>query len=473
MDDEKWLALPSFTDKFETAKRLIVEKLRRQCDGPNFVDEVTFDKQTDQIVRFCDRTHNSIPGILPEESTPLANHLQQGRHLGQIPFRKRTLGANVGDTTETSRVHVQTLNEKEEAGEAKSYVQGQQYGPPKKKPRRGPLPEFTSVTPINTRTTRHSSEWYENINMREKFNRRDLDSLKAIYGLIQECNNPTISGSDASTSFRRLRTRLHQAETAYDFLSGVLIKKSKLLDEGGLPSVFSAQNGIFPWDLRADSLALYQRWLYGRLDPHLLVGINTKQKKNAAGKSMKTYSLNRDYQGLRSANCSGENNLTNGQWWPLQICALRDGAHGEMEAGIHGQSGKGGAYSVVMSSGGYADIDKGESVVYCGTAGFDGKPSAGTTLLLEALGLQSPVRLLRSSALPASNRYRPQKGLRYDGLYNIDSFSVLDAKTAMYAFAMTRTKGQDPIRWQGDERRPTNEQLAEYAKIRQLMGFSN
>lgn len=124
-----------------------------------------------------------------------------------------------------------------------------------------------------------------------------------------------------------------------------------------------------------------------------------------------------------------------------------------------------------MSNGGYADIDNGESITYCGTAGFDSQPSAGTTLLLEALKLRSPIRVLRSSALPASNRYRPQKGLRYDGLYNIDSFTILDTKTAMYAFAMNRMEGQAPMRWQGVERRPTDEQVGEYAKICQLMGL--
>ena len=138
-----------------------------------------------------------------------------------------------------------------------------------------------------------------------------------------------------------------------------------------------------------------------------------------------------------------------------------------MEAGIHGQAGKG-AYSIVMSGGGYSDVDNGDDITYCGTAGTNGTPSAGTILLKESQDLYSPVRVLRSFALPTSNRYRPIKGLRYDGLYNVVSFIVLDEETAMHAFRMTRREGQDPIRYQGAERRPTDEQLLEYANIRQL-----
>lgn len=150
--------------------------------------------------------------------------------------------------------------------------------------------------------------------MRQKFSRRDLDSLKAIYSLIQECSEKAEFSHKTEISLQRLRTRLHQAEF-YDFLSGVLIKKSKLLEEGGLSKVYNAESSPFPWDIRADSLALHQRWLYGRLDPHLLVGIDSKHKTNTAGKTVKTRNLNRDYQGLRSANCIGENDLINGDWW--------------------------------------------------------------------------------------------------------------------------------------------------------------
>lgn len=153
---------------------------------------------------------------------------------------------------------------------------------------------------------------------------------------------------------------------------------------------------------------------------------------------------------------------------PLQICALRDGAHGEIEAGIHGQVGKG-AYSIALSSGGYADVDEGDFIKYCGTAGSDCQPTAATLLLKESVKFRTPVRVLRSAALPASSKYRPAKGLRYDGLYEmVGDPEVLDDETAMHRFTLRRRAGQNPIRYQGAETRPTIEELEADASRRKL-----
>ena len=124
-----------------------------------------------------------------------------------------------------------------------------------------------------------------------------------------------------------------------------------------------------------------------------------------------------------------------------------------------------------MSSGGYADDDCGETLKYCGTSGTDAKPSPGTLHLKDSCKYKSPVRVLRSSALPSTNPYRPAKGLRYDGLYSVVEYEILDAETAMHRFTLKRCKGQDPIRYQGVEKRPTDEELAEYSKIRALLGL--
>lgn len=67
------------------------------------------------------------------------------------------------------------------------------------------------------------------------------------------------------------------------------------------------------------------------------------------GGSRRTYLLDRDYRPEpRDCKIVGNNGLTVGDWWPLRICALRDGAHGAMQAGIAGSS-QTGAYSVVVS----------------------------------------------------------------------------------------------------------------------------
>ncbi len=44
----------------------------------------------------------------------------------------------------------------------------------------------------------------------------------------------------------------------------------------------------------------------------------------------------------------GHNGHTFGDWWPMQICTLRDGVHGARISGISGDSNSG-AYSVVLS----------------------------------------------------------------------------------------------------------------------------
>lgn len=93
----------------------------------------------------------------------------------------------------------------------------------------------------------------------------------------------------------------------------------------------------------------------------------------------------------------------------LQIAAMRHGAHGGSEAGIHGPPGQG-AFSVVLSGGGYADEDEGDTVRYCGTSGAGGKPLLGTTYLRRACELGNPVRVLRSAGLGAGESVSAGEG---------------------------------------------------------------
>ena len=306
--------------------------------------------------------------------------------------------------------------------------------------------------------------------MKQKYSRSDLETIRYLNFLIRQIADQPPESREPL--FATLRQRIHQMEF-YDFLSGALIKKSKILEDEGLPTIFESTNGVrYPFDLKADAFALHQRWLVGRLDPHLLAGISTNQKKSSTGKEIKSHSLQRDYHGKLSCNYLGQGNLQNGQWWPLQICAMRDGAHGEVEAGIHGQP-QNGAYSIVLSSGGYSDVDDGETIKYCGTSGVHGEATASTKYLQTSLKLGNPVRVLRSAALIAKNPYRPSKGLRYDGLYNVIGCAVIDKDTAMCQFTLIRRPKQHPIRFQGVQQRPTREELAQYAKIRKLLGLGS
>ena len=90
--------------------------------------------------------------------------------------------------------------------------------------------------------------------------------------------------------------------------------------------------------------------------------------------------------------------------------------------------------------------------------------------MLKSYETQQPVRVLRSASLPAINTYRPARGLRYDGLYRITDHEVLDVKTWMYRFALSRLEGQDPIRYSGEGMIPSNAQILELDKIRKQIG---
>ena len=84
--------------------------------------------------------------------------------------------------------------------------------------------------------------------------------------------------------------------------------------------------------------------------------------------------------------------------------------------------------------------------------------------MLKAHTLGNSIRVLRSHSLPAGNMYRPEKGIRYDGLYRIVNYEIIEERTAMHRFTLRREPGQTPIRYQGPGKRPTAEELVQYEK---------
>ena len=285
---------------------------------------------------------------------------------------------------------------------------------------------------------------------------------------IQECVTAKDQGRNLESSFRMVRERIHMMEV-FDFIVPALVTDSRILGHPGLGSIIEGQDGItWPWDIVADARVLRGKWVAGNLDPFLLEGIIKKTKSNGLGRAVHTRSIDPNYPKRVSSHYVGAGDLTNGQWWPYQICAARDGAHGEIEAGISGTKGIG-AFSIVLSHGGYADIDEGDTIRYCGTSGGEGKPSFGTSLMQVAQTFKHVIRVFRSSTL-TKNKYKPKKGLRYDGLYEIVSSRELDRKTSMVQFTLQRVAGQEPIRYEGAERRPTDEQLKFFERTRDLEG---
>lgn len=165
-----------------------------------------------------------------------------------------------------------------------------------------------------------------------------MQNLKYLYTLVNNAKKDAADGKDMTQSLGRIRQRLQQMEF-YTSLSPILVKKSGLLDDGGLHLIFEnrVQGVYFPHDIRADADILFRKWMGGQIDPHLFRGIVTKTGTAKEERGFKSHSIDPNFAGKISSNYVGAGNLVNGQWWPLQLCAKRDGAHGEREAGIHGQ----------------------------------------------------------------------------------------------------------------------------------------
>lgn len=232
--------------------------------------------------------------------------------------------------------------------------------------------------------------------------------------------------------------------------------QSRLLSEY-LPKIIKASKKLVPWDIKLDAQEVINKWSAGDFSDDPERGL----KKTATGSRTKdpNYTLYRD------CNVKGHNGLVVGQWWPLQICAARDGAHGEMEAGIHGSKDKG-VLSVVVSGGSdnagqeYPDDDLGNTLFYCGTrnAQKDGTPTRGTQLLLEAMVDNAVVRVLRSSK--HKSKYAPSEGIRYDGLYRVMDTTLLSSEEEQhYRFWLERVENQPPMRFEGEAAKPSRYDL--------------
>lgn len=283
--------------------------------------------------------------------------------------------------------------------------------------------------------------------------------------LINRCIDRAKTGANIDEPLAQLRDALHDLEH-FDFVTEDLVDESKLMSEG-LPACFLNQDNCFPCHIMSDARAIFNRWQSGEYDSHLMRGIVTNRGTASGNKKVTSHVLEKDYPYRIGASHAGAGLLQNGQWWPFQICAVRDGAHGSLEGGIFGQHGKG-AFSIVLSGGQYSDIDEGDTIQYCGTSGQRDKPTHATERMLESRRNGYPIRVIRSSAMSGKkSKYRPAKGLRYDGLYQAVDHELLDEDTSMYRFTLQRCPGQDPTRYEGDQVRPTARDLINFNSLTQ------
>ena len=203
---------------------------------------------------------------------------------------------------------------------------------------------------------------------------------------------------------------------------------------------------------------------------HPIYGVNGIMHGILVDRSGKmiTYKLDDSQPPHRSGKVFGHNGLANGQWWPLQICALRDGAHGMRMGGIAG-SPTYGAYSIIVS-GLYADLDAdyGDRLYYSGSQSHDNTDPNTPVLSNATKALQRSrengkvVRVLRASG--GESYYCPSVGLRYDGLYQVgrEETKINRRGGAYLRFRLERVAGQPPI----DRSRPTVAEKRDYDCVR-------
>lgn len=243
------------------------------------------------------------------------------------------------------------------------------------------------------------------------------------------------------------------------------IRKNRMLHEdGGLLRLFYSRHQTqlpsYPYYLIADAKELYTKWWQGTFETSLYRGISVGKVANAKlNRESQANRLEPNWPGRRTGKFHGNGALLNGQWWPHQLCAVRDGAHNSAMAGIAGGVGEGAWSVIVAGDPKYPDIDEGEELWYCGTEGNSAaEPTAATQRMLESAANGLEVRVIRSEKCK-NPLYRPEKGYRYDGLYTVVGGELLDKMKSHYRFHLRRVPGQDPIRYEGPGKRPTRKEL--------------
>ncbi|KAI4851733.1 hypothetical protein E4T44_01952 [Aureobasidium sp. EXF-8845] len=294
------------------------------------------------------------------------------------------------------------------------------------------------------------------------------EHLNKILTGIRKCNQVVSKNTlPNSAEFIKINDGIHRA--FFLDLSALTIRVKRLLhNDSGLPAIFTSTTVDYPWYIKEDAAELYIKWWQKDTNPDLFRGIKLGRTKNAKlGRDSAADSLDPKFK-RRKGNVHGNNHLRNGQWWPSQLCAVRDGAHSATIAGICGKAGEG-AYSCVLSGGSYPNVDNGDEIWYYGTESDDpARPTDSTQYMIESSLNEIPVRVLRTSKMTTEgpNDYRPTAGMRYDGLYKVVGYEVKDKYKQVHLFHLVREPDQGPIRHTGPEVRPTPEELETLAKAK-------
>lgn len=303
-----------------------------------------------------------------------------------------------------------------------------------------------------------------------------------ITGALQSLDDLSPNCSEAF----RLHTEIRKQ------LDKIALVRTNLQNKGKLQAIFddiiiNARRLRLPDHITDDARYLTWRFHDEDISNDLLRGI---QRKIIRGRPSKNYSLIPEYKFKKDASIAGDNGLVVGQWWPLQLCCVRDGAHGATEAGIYvGNDGV--AVSVVLSGSatrdqgpdtlnkptnkGYEDEDHLDVVWYCGNRGINGVMADRTKALVKAREKRACVRLIRSFKSKhksvGDGIYAPAEGLRYDGLYRVMDQVWISKEDQTVKFKLVREQGQSPVRWKGQGIRPSTEERAAWERLKRERGL--
>lgn len=192
----------------------------------------------------------------------------------------------------------------------------------------------SAVQPYRFPARRIMPAWYTSISAQaqglSQLDRRrpqELAAIDALKDCIRRCEQET-NKSRLGKEYNDLRNHVHKAEIKLD-MDKFKVKKTRILTEAGLPRIFKV-DAHFPWDLKADAWYLYERWMNEDFEQDILRGIVTVKGKDRNGDR-----LDRAYTSKhpRDPKYFGDEGVVLGQWWPSQLCTVRDGVHGAAQGG--------------------------------------------------------------------------------------------------------------------------------------------
>lgn len=174
--------------------------------------------------------------------------------------------------------------------------------------------------------------WYATVSRQsqallERRRPQEITAIDALKACIRRCEKEKAADRLAKEHID-LRDHIHKAEIKLD-MDKTKVKITRILTETGLPSIFN-EHANFPWDLKADAWNLYERWMNEDFDRDILRGIVTVKGDSRSGDRLDPAYKKKH---PKDPKTFGDNGAVLGQWWPSQLCAVRDGIHGAPQAG--------------------------------------------------------------------------------------------------------------------------------------------